>query len=60
MFSGTITECCPEDPSCPVPALKTCGCSITKCGCSITNLGSIRPDVPVPVCFEDVFFCRGE
>jgi hypothetical protein len=23
-------------------------------------LGFIEPDVPVPVCFEDVFFCRGE
>jgi hypothetical protein len=53
---GTVTECCYEGPS--LSALKTC--STKKCGCPSTNMGSIQPDVPVPACYEDVFFCRGE
>jgi hypothetical protein len=51
MLFGTVTECCGE-------------CALTKstkkCGCSSTLLGSIQPDVRVPVCYEDVLFCRCE
>jgi len=45
MISGTITE---------YPSLSL---SVEQIW---TNLGFIEPDVPVPVCFEDVAFCRGE
>jgi hypothetical protein len=51
MMFGTVTECCGEC------ALTT---STKKCGCSSTLLGSIQPDVLVPVCYEDVLFCSCE